>query len=544
MINTKNKLKENKDIWCSTTLGLIVSLGLFPYGAHAIGDTPSFPTSNPENMTYLEEMGKRLFFTEISVNRNQSCASCHTGGTGGTNGDSTVNLGQVAVTGSDGFSVGSLKPPTNKYVQFLDKDGNVKGLANFDLCPVPFPPFAIPCGGAFWNGRATGDLLEQQVDVFASIDNKYYEMYNKYLGPMADQAHASPFINPVEQALPNMYKVCKQVKQTLWGPQLYQYAWGKKLRCSTDSDVQQAFGRFAVSLASWQMSSDNNPFDSKRDIALAKEIQKAEDSGNPISLSFDDFSPQENFGRFNFYVKARCNACHVSDGDPTGIAIDQRYSNDRYFNIGVPRNHEIPNDPEPNEGVFAITFDPNFIGQHKVPTLRNVDKRPHAGFSKAYTHNGWFKTLEQLVHFYNTADVDYDPVACANAPDDDAKMAISTACFFEKTRCVGVNMTVEEAMADNCWPDPEFSDTRPPSFIIGDLKLTTNEELAIVAYLKTLSDTSEAKSPSQYMAEMYKETRLEHQPEDDSGYEEPAPVHTVEEPVDTRHERPTFTRRR
>ncbi|MGF1702077.1 methylamine utilization protein [Photobacterium makurazakiensis] len=541
MINTKtkNKLKNNKDIWCSTTVGLIVSLGLFPYGAHAIGDTPSFPTSNPENMTYLEEMGKRLFFTEISVNRNQSCASCHTGGTGGTNGVSEVNLGQVAVTGSDGFSVGSLKPPTNKYVQFLDEEKNVTGLANFEMCSVPFPPFSVPCGGAFWNGRATGDLLEQQVDVFAGIDSKYYDMYSKYLGPMADQAHASPFINPVEQALPNMYKVCKQVKQTLWGPQLYQYAWGKKLRCSTDSDVQQAFGRFAVSLASWQMSSDNNPFDSKRDIALENDADGA--------FPLDDFSDLENEGHDIFYgFNGRCFFCHVSDNDPDGTAKFQRYTDDRYFNIGVPRNHEIPEDPEPNEGVFALTGAFGNLGQHKVPTLRNVDKRPHAGFSKAYTHNGWFKTLEQLVHFYNSSGLIDDPAAiaaCNLATNDAERMAASTACFFEKTRCVGVNVTVEEAMENNCWPDPEF-DHNIATFAVGDLKLNEHEESALVAYLATLSDTSEAKSPSQYMAEMYKETRLKHQSEDDSEYEAPAPVHTVEEPVNTRHERPTFSRRR
>ena len=36
----------------------------------------------------------------------------------------------------------------------------------------------------------------------------------------------------------------------------------------------------------------------------------------------------------------------------------------------------------------------------KVPTLRNVDKRPSAGFVKAYGHNGYFKSLEEVVRFY------------------------------------------------------------------------------------------------------------------------------------------------
>ena len=40
------------------------------------------------------------------------------------------------------------------------------------------------------------------------------------------------------------------------------------------------------------------------------------------------------------------------------------------------------------------------MGKMKVPTLRNVDKRPSTGFVKAYGHNGYFKSLEDVVRFY------------------------------------------------------------------------------------------------------------------------------------------------
>ena len=46
------------------------------------------------------------------------------------------------------------------------------------------------------------------------------------------------------------------------------------------------------------------------------------------------------------------------------------------------------------------------MGKHKVPTLRNVDLRNGPeGFVKAFGHNGYFKSLEEIVHFYNTRDV-------------------------------------------------------------------------------------------------------------------------------------------
>ena len=86
------------------------------------------------------------------------------------------------------------------------------------------------------------------------------------------------------------------------------------------------------------------------------------------------------------------------------------------------------------------------LGKHKVPTLRNVDLRPSKHFIKAYSHNGYFKSLEEIVHFYNTRDV---PGAGWPAPE------------------VAVNINTTE---------------------VGNLGLNHGEELAIVAYLKTLSD--------------------------------------------------------
>ena len=47
-----------------------------------------------------------------------------------------------------------------------------------------------------------------------------------------------------------------------------------------------------------------------------------------------------------------------------------------------------------------------------VPTLRNVDKRPRPDFIKAYGHNGYFKSLKEIVHFYNTRDALPNDEAC------------------------------------------------------------------------------------------------------------------------------------
>ena len=100
-------------------------------------------------------------------------------------------------------------------------------------------------------------------------------------------------------------------------------------------------------------------------------------------------------------------------------------------------------------------------GKQKVPTLRNVDLRPAPMVVKAYTHNGYFKTLKQIVHFYNTRDA--------------------------KPACVNALTPVEAAIAQGCWPVPEVP-ANVNTKELGNLHLTTAQEEALVAFLKTLSD--------------------------------------------------------
>jgi cytochrome c peroxidase len=91
-----------------------------------------------------------------------------------------------------------------------------------------------------------------------------------------------------------------------------------------------------------------------------------------------------------------------------------------------------------------------------VPTLRNVDKRPNETFVKRYMHNGFFSSLQDVVHFYNTRDV-------------------LPICGFSGSE-----------VGKNCWPLPEVALNANPN--VGHLGLTDEEEEDIVSFLKTLSD--------------------------------------------------------
>jgi cytochrome c peroxidase len=72
-------------------------------------------------------------------------------------------------------------------------------------------------------------------------------------------------------------------------------------------------------------------------------------------------------------------------------------------------------------------------------------------------HNGYFKSLKEVVHFYNTRDV----LPRCDVGDSREKVT--------------------------CWPAPE-DPTNLNKRQLGDLKLTDQEEDALVAFLNTLTD--------------------------------------------------------
>jgi cytochrome c peroxidase len=101
------------------------------------------------------------------------------------------------------------------------------------------------------------------------------------------------------------------------------------------------------------------------------------------------------------------------------------------------------------------------LGKHRTPTLRNVDRRPSPGFVKAYGHNGFFKSLPEIVHFYNLRDV--LPI------------------------CDGAQPPLDPMDGATCFPPPEVAENINTTDM-GNLGLTPMEGMAIIRFLQTLSD--------------------------------------------------------
>jgi cytochrome c peroxidase len=116
-------------------------------------------------------------------------------------------------------------------------------------------------------------------------------------------------------------------------------------------------------------------------------------------------------------------------------------------------------------------FAPMVDGQFQVMTARNVamtppqcptTEAPGPYFQKEFFHNGYIKSLKQLVHFYNTRDTSF------------AKPVTSGHCPAGTTEKV------------DCWPMPEVKNNLDTT--TGMLGLTDTEENQIVAFLMTLTD--------------------------------------------------------
>ena len=99
-------------------------------------------------------------------------------------------------------------------------------------------------------------------------------------------------------------------------------------------------------------------------------------------------------------------------------------------------------------------------------------------------HNGYFTSLADIVHFYNTRFDGTAQDTVSNPPP-------------QKTVCANDKATAKEAIAANCWPAPEFPGTTVIlGGLLGNLGLTKSQEADLVAYLQTLSDTKTATAPS------------------------------------------------
>ncbi len=422
----------------------------------------------PDNQVQqVELLGKLMLYDkQLSVNRNEACAFCHMPETGFTGPVSELNRTTGSYPGSVRTRFSDRKPQSHAYAP---------------LSPVLHYNAAQGdlVGGNFWDMRATGRRLGN---------------------PAAEQAQGPP-TNPVEMGLPDIacavYRASQRpyraMFENVWGAQAFVIAWPSDVEevCNRPGPpaagdplpvhisaldrgrASATFDQMAQSIAGYEASAEVTSFTSKFDAVRAKKAQ---------------FTAQEQQGYDLFRSKAQCNECH-RDGGP---GEDPLFTDFTASNIGTPANPRLPYYAEDQPDALGYAANPEgssfvdggvgrFLDQRhllsqpsavdarwlrlapdnearmQVPTLRNVDKRPSAAFIKAYAHNGYFTSLKEIVHFYNTRDV--------------------------LPRC----QPHDAGEGTACWPAPESTQNINRTKV-GHLGLSEAEEDAIVSFMQTLTD--------------------------------------------------------
>lgn len=439
----------------------------------------------------IEDLGKKLFFdASLSNPPGQSCAACHAPETGWTGPDSGTNSTEAIYHGVIHTRSGNRKPPTSAYAgstPILHKcncGGNMNGgnctcdgtgsggmgnggMGSGGMSGGGMGGMMVDrtfAGGIFWDGRATGWSIGD---------------------PLAEQA-MGPFLNPLEQNNPNPKLVCLSVLRTDYAV-LFEEVWGQgSLDCV--KDVAGTYERIARSIAAYERSAEVNPFSSKFDLFWRNSAGKMPPVQNINPMNWTRFkgrglTDMELQGLAVFNSKGKCSSCHWLNPGPGNTP--PLFLDFAYHNLGVPKNpanpfYDMPRkwNPDgdswvdPGLGGFLATTKNMMdlygnsrdytadvaknLGRHRTPTLRNVDKRPTLDFVKAYGHNGYFKSIMEIVHFYNTRDT--LPV------------------------CSGTGVP-----GMTCWPPPEVPENVNTTEL-GNLGLTPPEGMALIKFLETLSD--------------------------------------------------------
>jgi hypothetical protein len=134
---------------------------------------------------------------------------------------------------------------------------------------------------------------------------------------------------------------------------------------------------------------------------------------------------------------------------------------------------------------------PQFDGLFKAPGLRNVDQRPYPGFVRSYMHNGVFKSLEEVVHFYNKRSVATNAAGQKMAFDWRKGPPAGYAPIFPPPESMEFPANVQNIAAltpDQFAALPPDRGTIENNGQVGNLQLTPQEEADLVSFLRTLTD--------------------------------------------------------
>jgi cytochrome c peroxidase len=455
------------------------------------GQPPVLQNTGTEATETLGEL--MLYDGKISPGKNQACASCHMPYTGFGGPIPSVNLTMIAFPGTIHFRAGKRTPQRHPYSPFFPvlQYNQIQGLF---------------FGGNFWDSRATGYKLRIPDGEQAQgppVDTQ--EMGFPDTACVAfrlSQAAYRPLFEEVWGEGSFDIKFPRETERICAAPGGAAMFGGSNtpvaLSAADRTRANTVYDHWAESIDSYEQSVQVSAFSSKFDAFLAGKYR---------------FTADEMAGFQLFNGKGNCNSCHL-DGRGTTLKSGQTDTSaaaqvNPLFTCFGSANEGVPLNPRdafyyqtkpdsygfianpygfgyrdlgfgtflrsgfgsgPNPNASWRQYAPTVDGQMQVSSVRDVamtpaqcptTEAPGPYFQKGFFHNGYFKSLKQVVHFYNTRDKYAYPVTSGHCPKG----------------------TTEKV---DCWPMPEVRNNI--DMTSGNLGLTDKEEDQIVAFLQTLSD--------------------------------------------------------
>lgn len=328
-------------------------------GGSSSAPTPTTSTPPPEPpappaFATREALGESLFFDEnLSLNRTQSCATCHNPDHAFSDNrlDANGQVGAVSL-GDDGTSLGDRNTPTATYAAFTPDFGE-ETHARFNSQQPDYTGFI---GGQFLDGRAAD---------------------------LSAQAEGPP-VNPIEMGMANKAEVVERLRENSDYIASFESIFG----ADVFDNIDTTYSAMADAIAAFERTDTFSSFDSKYDRSLTGDYVYEPGS-------------KEAAGRALFFSQqfTNCATCHQLRPNSHREEI---FSNFEYHNIGVPVNAAVRavNNSAPDFIDIGLLNNPAVDdkaqrGKFKVPTLRNVAVTP------PYMHNGVFRELATVIKFYD-----------------------------------------------------------------------------------------------------------------------------------------------
>jgi len=233
---------------------------------------------------------------------------------------------------------------------YFDGRLSQNGAISCAFCHTPGLGFADPKQVSIGVGGKKGG---RQAPTVYNTGFNPVQFWDGRAGSLEEQA-IGPIINPVEMAEthPNVVKKLNAIKGYV---EQFQAVFGTTVSMQGIAEAIAAYERTIIST--------NSAFDK---YVLGDKTAMSEEAQRGMAL---------------FKSKARCILCHN----------DSNFTDNDFHNLGVPQVGPMKEDL----GRYYVTRRPEDTGAFKTPTLRSIIE------TAPYMHDGAFKTLEEVVEFFD-----------------------------------------------------------------------------------------------------------------------------------------------